>query len=65
MKLYINPNREEWPAIVSRRISSDEAVESRVVEILDKVRTGGDAALRELAQAIDGYTPESFVVSDE
>ena len=65
MKLYINPNREEWPAIVSRRISSDEAVESRVVEMLDKVRTGGDAALRELAQAIDGYTPESFVVSDE
>ncbi|MBR5455260.1 MAG: histidinol dehydrogenase, partial [Rikenellaceae bacterium] len=63
MKLYINPNRNEWPAIASRRISSDDAVESRVVEILARVRKGGDAALRELAAEIDGYTPESFEVS--
>lgn len=63
MKLYINPNRNEWPAIASRRISSDDAVESRVVEILARVRKGGDAALRELATEIDGYTPESFEVS--
>ena len=65
MKLYINPNRNEWPAIASRRISSDDAVESRVVEILARVRKGGDAALRELAAEIDGYTPESFKVSAE
>ena len=63
MKLYINPNRNEWPAIASRRISSDDAVESRVVDILARVRKGGDAALRELAAEIDGYTPESFEVS--
>lgn len=65
MKTYINPNRADWAQIASRHISSDAAVESRVLEILAEVRAEGDTALRRLALQIDGFAPESFVVSDE
>lgn len=64
MKRYINPTRDQWDALTSRRISNDDAIESRVVEILAKVREGGDSALRELCQAIEGYTPTDFAVSE-
>lgn len=65
MNLYINPNPTEWPTLVSRRIASDDVVEARVLEILSEVKAEGDAALRRLSMQIDGFAPDSFVVSEE
>ena len=64
MKTYINPNRADWSQIASRRISNDDAVESRVLQILAEVKTEGDVALRRLALQIDGFAPEQFEVSE-
>ncbi|MBE6208985.1 MAG: histidinol dehydrogenase [Rikenellaceae bacterium] len=64
MKTYINPNRADWAQIASRRISSDDAVESRVLQILAEVKSKGDVALRRLALQIDGFAPEQFEVSE-
>lgn len=64
MKTYINPNRADWAQIASRRISSDDAVKSRVLQILAEVKSEGDVALRRLALQIDGFAPEQFEVSE-
>ena len=64
MKIYVNPAKSEWTALASRRIASDDAVESRVVDILAQVRAEGDTAIRRLAEQIDGYVPESLTVTE-
>ena len=65
MQIFNNPPKEQWPALVQRRLPDDSAVEARVADILDKVRKGGDSALRSLAREIEGFVPESFTVSEE
>lgn len=64
MKIYVNPAKSEWTALASRRIASDDAVESRVLDILAQVRAEGDTAIRRLAEQIDGYVPESLTVTE-
>jgi len=65
MQIYLNPARSEWPALCRRALPDDAAIEERVASILERVRTEGDAGLRALAQEIEGFVPESFVVSPE
>ena len=63
MQIYLNPARSEWPALCRRALPDDAAIEERVAAILERVRTEGDAALKALAQEIEGFVPDSFVVS--
>ena len=47
-------------------VSENPGLRSRVMEIINQVRTGGDAALRELTQQFDQVEPESlYVDADE
>ena len=63
--IVTNPQREEW-AKLSRRVESEEsAIESRVVAILESVRTGGDDALRRLTREIDGVELENLKVTPD
>ncbi len=51
--------------LILRRLFDDEPnFEEAVRRIIERVRTGGDRALRELAEAIDGAAPDALVVSD-
>ena len=44
-----------------RRADSDDSIiESRVRTILERIRQGGDEALRAITTEIDGRCPESF-----
>ncbi|MGV6807791.1 MAG: histidinol dehydrogenase [bacterium] len=43
---------------------SDKALEQSVSELIQQVATGGDAAVRALSEKFDGYSPESFRLSD-
>ena len=65
MQIYDNPGRDLWPDLTRRSLPDDAAVEERVSAILERVRTEGDAGLKALAQEIEGFVPESFVVSPE
>ena len=56
MKTHLNPPRSEWSAITARPLFDLAALFSTVQPILDRVRTGGDAALRELEQRFDRAT---------
>lgn len=47
------PDRTDWPALLARPVQSTQQIEAAVAPILAQVRTGGDAALIELAQKFD------------
>ena len=65
MNIYENPGRELWPELCRRPSQSDPALRDRVNAIIERVRSGGDQALRELALEIDGRAPESIRVSTD
>ena len=51
---------------ILRRLFDDEPdFEEAVRRIIEQVRGGGDAAVRQLAEAIDGAAPGSLIVSEE
>jgi histidinol dehydrogenase len=54
MKVYNNPNRSEWPALLSRPTENFDSIEARVSAIMAQVKANGDAAIKELTQKIDG-----------
>ena len=56
LKIHNNPPRREWPALTARCTRQEG-------EITERVRTGGDKALRDLVARIEGYVPERFEVS--
>lgn len=54
MDIIINPPATDWRKLTERNIPDDPQVQSAVDAIIEQVRTGGDAALRELALKFDG-----------
>ncbi|MYD74347.1 MAG: histidinol dehydrogenase [Chloroflexi bacterium] len=51
---------------ILRRLFDDEPdFEDAVRRIIEQVRRGGDAAVVQIAEAIDGAAPDSLIVSDE
>ena len=51
---------------ILRRLFDDEPdFEEAVRRIIEQVRGGGDAAVRQIAEAIDGAAPGSLIVSEE
>ena len=52
-------------AILRKLFKDEPQFEEAVRRIIERVRTGGDAALREIAAAIDGAAPDALVVGEE
>lgn len=44
--------------------NNDESVRKTVESILDRIENAGDAAVRDLSQQFDGWSPDSFRLSD-
>ena len=67
MNIIPFPDRAEWPALLARPVQSTQQIEAAVAPILAQVRTGGDAALVELAKKFDNIdlTPGQLAVSAE
>ena len=64
LQTYISPDKKTWPSLMQRATDDDTVIESRVRTILDRVRQGGDEALRAITAEIDGRCPESLQVSE-
>ena len=64
LQTYISPSRSAWPALMQRATADDNLIENRVRTILERVRQGGDEALRAITTEIDGHCPESLQVSE-
>ena len=65
MDSYLNPPREQWPALCRRPSSANPAVRARVEAILQRVREQGDEALRALSLEIDGRPLDAIEVGAE
>ncbi len=66
MKTYTYPTAEELQPLLKRAVASESGeLLKRVEAIIDRVRTGGDDALRALAQEIDRATLGELRVSPE
>ena len=65
LQTYINPSLSDWPSLMQRATDEDSIIEGRVRAILERIRQGGDEALRAVTTEIDGRCPESLQVSED
>lgn len=64
MIVYNNPAPGEWEALCKRADADNAAIEPIVRDIIEKVRTSGDEAIKDLALKIDGVSLQSLEVSE-
>ena len=65
MRKYVEPHRQQWDSL-TRRVGRDDAMlEWRVAGILEQIRRGGDSALRQVSEAIEGFPLSDVKVSKE
>ena len=64
LQTYITPDKNIWPSLMLRATDDDTVIEQRVRTILERIRQGGDEALRAITTEIDGRCPESLQVSE-
>lgn len=66
MKIYDNPAREDWDALLARPGKADDAaILQSVAAIMDDVRQRGDVALKELELKFDKVGLENIQVSEK
>ncbi|MBO4764964.1 MAG: histidinol dehydrogenase, partial [Bacteroidales bacterium] len=65
MEIFVNPSKEQWPELMARVSVNDDDIAAIVSDILRKVKEGGDAAIRQIATEVEGFCPDSFLVSEE
>lgn len=63
MEIIVNPDRSLWKGLCKRAETDDNVIEARVRAILERVRTGGDAALADITREVEGRDVSSFRVS--
>ncbi len=64
MQTYIFPNKSDWQGLAKRPILQNENLLSIVQPIMEKVKIGGDFALKEITKSIDGVEIDKFLVSE-
>lgn len=65
IQTVLNPKADQWQELCRRATFDDTVIEERVRTILERIRQGGDAALRAITTEIDGACPAQLAVSDE
>lgn len=65
IRRFVNPPRSEWPALCVRRLADDDVIAARVGQIVERVKNGGDDAIRALTLEIDGVALDKVEVSAE
>lgn len=63
METILNPSRAEWGALASRALAAQTTIGPLVAGIIDRVRSGGDDALRALLAEIDKVTLDNLAVT--
>src|SRR5882757_2641073 len=65
MKIVNNPAKETWNELCRRPQMNLESLEGSVKNILDRVKTSGDAALRELTLQFDAIKLDDLKVTED
>ena len=65
MQLVQYPERKDWPALLQRPVFDAAVLEKTVGKIMNKVRKGGDKAVRKFTKEFDGVKIKSIAVSEK
>src|SRR5688572_191193 len=65
MKIVSYPKREEWPELIKRPVMDQLSLEKTVKKLLQKVKNGGDKALKKFTNEIDGVRIKKLLVSEK
>ena len=63
-KLFINPGREQWPAMIKRPAFDYASLENIVLPILQDVKINSDAAVKKYIEKFDGVQLTDLKVTD-
>lgn len=62
MKIYKNPPREQWQEIIARPVMDSALLEKSVRKMLNRVKTGGDRAVKKYTRDFDGISMRKLEV---
>lgn len=65
MHLYTEPSRKQWNELVQRPAIDNSQLFDTVRKVIADIKQSGDKALVQYTKQFDGYTPESFAVTNE
>jgi histidinol dehydrogenase len=65
MQVIEYPKREEWPQIIQRPALEQLSLEKKVRKLLDKVKDGGDKAVKKFTKEFDGIKIKNLWVSEK
>src|SRR5690606_30760930 len=65
MKVFVNPPKVTWPELSQRPGLELEFLESAVRNLLNRVKSSGDSALKEWTLQFDKVRIENFKVTEE
>ena len=65
MRIFENPSRGEWAELCRRAEQDNSQIAERVAAIVEQVAQQGDAAIKALAEQIDGVCLSSLKVQEE
>jgi histidinol dehydrogenase len=65
MKKIFYPSVDQWDELLARPVMSLDEIEQRVLPIMHRVKTEGDAALISFAKTFDGVDLENLEVTEE
>ena len=65
MKVFVNPEKSSWPALLKRPTMDLEEIEQRIRPVMEKVRLEGDAALKQFTKEFDGVSLDIFQVKED
>lgn len=65
MEIIVNPKRDEWPLLIQRPAMEQLSLEKKVRKVLQKVKNGGDKALKKFTKEFDGVKVRNLLVSEK
>ena len=65
MEIIAYPKREEWPQLIQRPVMEQLSLEKKVRKLLQKVKNGGDKALKKFTKEFDGVKIRNLLVSEK
>jgi histidinol dehydrogenase len=65
MKVYTYPDRKDWKEILLRPVFDSSLLEKKVQKILDKVKKGGDKAVKKFTKEFDGVKLNKLLVTEK
>ncbi|HET9432144.1 MAG TPA: histidinol dehydrogenase, partial [Chitinophagaceae bacterium] len=65
MKVIKYPKKDEWTELLERPVMDQLSLEKKVRKVLQKVKAGGDKALKKFTKDFDGARIRKLVVTEK